>query len=43
MMPVALLILTAVVLTAFTVRSGLDGGVQAAVNVVLGQIGRAHV
>ncbi|MCI9445279.1 MAG: pro-sigmaK processing inhibitor BofA family protein [Oscillospiraceae bacterium] len=36
MMPVALLILTAVVLTAFTVRSGLDGGVQAAVNAVLG-------
>ena len=36
MMPVALLILTAVVLTAFTVRSGLDGGVQAVVNAVLG-------
>ena len=36
MTPVVLLILAAVVLTVLTVRSGLDGGAQAAVNAVLG-------
>jgi len=36
MMPVILLIAAAAVLTALTMKSGLEGGAQAAVNAVLG-------